>query len=45
MRESIWLEMGAYEDFCSNGVSFSVWFENVNFGTIIEAMVWSAVFY
>ena len=44
MRESIWLEIGAYEDFCSDGVSFSVWFGYVNFGTMIGAMAWSPVF-
>ena len=44
IRESIWLEMGVFEDFCCDGVSFSVWFQCVKFGTIIEAMAWSAVF-
>ena len=40
IRESIWLEIGVYD-----GVSFSVWFEYVSFGTTVEAMVWSAVFF
>ena len=36
---------GGYEGACFDGVSFSVWFEYENFGTRIEAIVQSAVFY